>query len=288
MLKTILKNILWGFKLLVIALLLAVFLRVFCFSSYKIPSYSMLPAITGGDYILVNKWILGPRLYKSFDFSDGKNVETRRLKGLRNVKRNDVLVFNFPYKGDWETIRFDSHVFYVKRCVAIPGDTFYIEKGIYKVKNIPDTLGCYQNQIDNWARFQKTGSDPVDETFPFDDAFHWTVLDFGPLYIPAKGDRLTIDTLNIKLYKNLITYETAKNIVLKDGRVYLGEEALTAYTFQKNYYFMTGDYVFDSRDSRYWGMLPEEYIVGKAAIIWKSENPETKKFNWKRFLKRIQ
>lgn len=247
----------------------------------------MLPAITGGDYILVNKWIVGPRLYKSFDFSNGKKVETMRLKGLRKVKRNDILVFNFPYKDDWNTIKFDPNTFYIKRCVAIPGDTFYIEKGIYKVKNFPDILGSYQNQSDNQIRLNKTNN-PVDESFPYDKAFNWTILDFGPLYIPGKGNRLSIDTLNIKLYKNLITYETGENIVIKDKQVYLGNTILSFYTFQQNYYFMTGDYVFDSRDSRYWGLLPEDHIIGKATTIWQSREPETNKFCWNRFLKKIK
>lgn len=278
----------FGIKLIGMAVLLALFLRIFCFSSYKIPSYSMLPTITGGDYILVNKWILGPRLYKSFDFSNDQKIETYRLKGLRKVKRNDVLVFNFPYGEDWNTMKFNRKAYYLKRCVAIPGDTFYIERGIYKVKNISDTLGCYQNQSDNWKRFNKENSDPVDESFPFDRAYNWTVLDFGPLYIPKKDKQIAIDTLNIKLYRNLISYETGKNITIKNEKVYLDKQILSNYTFQMNYYFMTGDYVFDSCDSRYWGLVPEDHIVGKAIIIRQSKDPETKKFRWDRFLKEIK
>lgn len=288
MMKRFFKNTLYVFKLLLLGVALAVFLKVFCFSTFKISSYSMLPTFTGGDHILVNKWILGPRLYKSLDFSDGKKVETYRVKGLRKVKRNDVLVFNSAYKNDWNTIVFNLNEFYVKRCIAVPGDTFYIEKGIHKLKNSPDTLGYYPYQASNWIRFNKEGSAPADGSFPNDKAFGWTILDFGPLYIPGEGDVLTIDTLNIKLYSALIRYETDKKISIKDGEVYLGDGILSSYQFQMNYYFMAGDHVFDSRDSRYWGLVPEDHIVGKVTTIWQSRDPETKKFRWDRFLKPVK
>ena len=281
------RKVILGIKLITIVVALVIFLRVFCFSSYVIPSYSMYPNLIDGDHIVVNKWLLGVRLYKSFDFSKGTKTRTLRLKGLKKVNRNDVLVFNFPYKEGYEKIKFTPNVFYVKRCIAVPGDAFYIENGIYKVRNIQSTLGCYQNQTDNWIRFNKEGSGSVDIAFPHDKTYNWTILDFGPLYIPGKGDQLKIDTLNVKLYRNLISYETGNDISIKEEKVYLGDEILTSYTFSQNYYFMAGDYVFDSQDSRYWGLLPEDHIVGKATIIWNSMESETKKFRWNRFLKSI-
>jgi signal peptidase I len=269
------------------AIVLAIMMRVFIFSSFKIPSYSMSPALDAGDYILVNKLVLGGRIYKNFDFRKGGKVETKRLWGFREVKRNDVLVFNFPYRDDWVNMDFNFNVFYVKRCVAIPGDTFYIENGIYKVKNCSDTLGCYPNQAENYQRFARDTGRIVDECFPFDGEYNWTVLNFGPLYVPGKGSTLAIDAQNIKLYRNLIVYETELPITVKNDTVYIDDEILRTYTFRKNYYFMAGDWTFDSRDSRYWGLLPEDHIVGKAAVIWKSEDMNTGKFRWERFLKTI-
>jgi len=144
-LKSILRNLWFAVKLIGIAIVLAIYLRVFVFDSFKIPSPSMESAIIAGDFILVNKLVLGARVYKNFDFMKGGKVETKRLWGWREIRRNDVLVFNFPY-SDWGKLDFDFNVFYVKRCVAIPGDTFYIDNGIYKVKNCSDTLGCYESQ----------------------------------------------------------------------------------------------------------------------------------------------
>jgi signal peptidase I len=284
--KSFFKDLRFCLKILGIAILLAIILRLFVFSSFKIPTPSMEPAIIPGDYILVNKLAYGARIPRNLQFMQGGAFETFRVKGFSKVKRNDVIVFNFPYP-DWNKLGWDLNLFYLKRCVALPGDTFYIEDGIYKVKNCPDTLGCYPNQLSNQKRLSEN-KENAERCFPFDEAYNWTVLNFGPLYIPRKGDRLAIDSKNILLYRNLIVYETGKELTVKQDTVYWGGAILRDYVFQQNYYFMTGDYVFDSRDSRYWGLLPEDHIVGKAAIIWQSKDMDTDKRRWERTLKRIR
>ena len=127
--KRILSDFLWFFKVALIAILLATFLRVFVLASFSIPTLSMYPTIMDGDNIMVNKLIPGPRLFKSWGFLNGTDFSMRRLKGWREVKRNDILVFNYPY-SNWGTIGLDLNLFYAKRCVAIPGDTFYIDNGM--------------------------------------------------------------------------------------------------------------------------------------------------------------
>ncbi len=285
-LKSIFKNLWFTVKIIGIAIVLAVCLRIFIFDSFKIPSISMAPTVVAGDHILVNKLTLGPRIYKNFDFMKGGKVETKWLWGWRKIRRNDVLVFNFPY-SNWDKLDFDLNVFYVKRCVAIPGDTFYIDNGIYRVKNSHDILGCYENQW-QFTGISPTKIDPILwHCFPHDTVYDWNVRRFGPLYVPHKGDTLQVDINNIKLYRNLIRYETGKEIIIQGDTVYLNNDILQHYVFSKNYYFMAGDWVFDSNDSRYWGLLPEDHIVGKAAIIWKSEDLRTGKYKWKRFFKAI-
>jgi signal peptidase I len=238
--KSFFKDLLFGIKVFGIAILLALVLRLFVFSSFKIPTPSMEPAIIPGDYILVNKLAYGARIPKNLKFMKGGEFETFRVKGFSKVKRNDVIVFNFPYT-DWGKLGWDLNVYYVKRCVALPGDT----------------------------------------------AYNWNVKSFGPLYVPRQNDTVAIDSKIVKLYWNLIRYESGKELSLQNDTVYLGEERLQSYVFQQNYYFMTGDLTFDSRDSRYWGLLPEDHIVGKAAIIWQSKDMNTGKRKWERFLKTI-
>lgn len=286
--KRLLKWFYQSLLVLLAIIILTTFLRVFIFSTFSIPTPSMEPTIKIGDHIIVNKLIPGPRLIKNlFSLQEGKNPDIMRLDGYRSIKRNDILVFNFPY-SEWGHLSLDLGSHYVKRCVAIPGDTFYIKDGIYKVRNVSDTLGNYINQL----RFSNIPSESillhVYNCFPHDREYAWTVKNFGPLYVPAQGDTISLDTLNIKLYRNLITYETKREISLRSGQIILEDSIISKYIFQKNYYFMAGDYVFDSQDSRYWGLLPEDHIIGKVAYIWKSKDPSTGKYRFDRFLKSVE
>lgn len=282
--SSFLRHLRFALKILLGGILFAVVLRVFIMSSCRVPSWSMAPAVLGGDHVLVSKLTPGARI--NCADNPGKDGVTR-LWGIGKVKRNDVLVFNFPYSGS-RKLGFDPALYYMKRCVAIPGDTFFIEDGIYKVKGCKDTLGNFRAQ----KRFAKSGknraSRHTSRCFPYDARYNWTESWFGPLYIPRKGDEIAIDTMNIILYCKLIDYETGKETYVRNEEVYLGDSPLKKYVFRKNYYFMAGDLAADSRDSRYWGLLPEDHIMGKAVLIWKSQDMKTGKYKWDRFLKRVK
>ena len=275
-------------KVVCFSILFFVFLRIFVFSFFKVPTSSMVPTIMPYDQIVVNKLILGPRLFNFWNFKDKNKITYKRLKGIRKVKRNDVLVFNLPYEADRENLIFNLDIFFVKRCVAIPGDVFYIKNGIYRIKNNLDTLGCYSYQKEFAQRNTKSIRTDYFKCFPYDAIHRWNVMNFGPIFIPGKGDRLRINSHNIKLYKGLIQYETKIEISINGDRIYIGDRILKDYTFTKDYYFMAGDYSAHSFDSRYWGLLPEDHIVGKAVLIWKSEDKVADKFRWGRFLKLIK
>ena len=93
---------------------------------------------------------------------------------------------------------------------------------------------------------------------------------------------------NYLLYKKVIEWEQQGELSYQDSVVYLNQEPISTYRFRKNYYFMGGDNGVNSQDSRYWGLLPEEYIVGKVWKIWKSIDPYTDEFRWDRFLKTVK
>jgi signal peptidase I len=267
--------------------LLAFILRLFFIASFKIPTESMQPTVLAGDFVLVSKLTPGPRFITNFfSLKNGENPKILRLKGLHTIRRNDILVFNSPYPN-CENLQFDLNLYYLKRSVAIPGDTFYIENGFYRVKNCFDTLGCIRNQkglslqtpvnhFINWHHF------PVKV-----QQFEWNVKNFGPLYLPKAGDCLIIDTSNYLLYQRLIEYEVNKTVSIHNETVFIGDSAIIGYTFKLNYYFVAGDNVFSSFDSRYWGLLPEDQIVGKAIIVWKSIDIKTKKIRWNRIFKKL-
>jgi signal peptidase I len=263
--------------------------QVLLFASFRIPTDSMQPGLTGGDYAMVWKPTLGARLFNLFNAIEGKKVGIYRLPGWRKVRRNDVLVFHFPYPHRSDSIGMHMLKYYVKRCVALPGDTFRIDGGIYRVSGVTDTLGIYHRQVEMSGIDNSVFPPNIFRCFPYDSVHGWNLKYFGPLYVPRRGDKVTMDVRNTILYASLIAYETGKQIEIgSNSLVYLDGERLYSYTFVKNYYFMAGDWVFDSRDSRYWGLLPDDLIVGRAAFIWKSIDTRTGKFRWERFLKGIR
>ena len=253
-------------------------LQVFLFSSFKIPSDSMEPELTIGDNILVLKPTIGPRVFNLFASMRNEQTEIYRIPGIKKIQRNDILVFNFPHP---------MHIlkYYIKRCVGLPSDTLSIQNGFFHVKGIETSLGNMesQNKIATTEQFE----DGIFHSFPFDSIISWNIKDFGPLYIPGKGDSITLNQTNCRLYRKLIEWEQQGSLQYKDSSIFLNGTPINGYRFQKNYYFMAGDNGMNSQDSRYWGLLPEEYIVGKAWIIWKSVDPYTDKFRWNRFLKVI-
>jgi signal peptidase I len=246
----------------------------------------MSPTLIPGDFVFVNKMIPGPRIFRSWDFLKNGDFSMKRLKGYRKIRRNEVIVFNYPYSNPHK-LELDFNVFYAKRCVAVPGDTFFIDNGIYRIKNVADTLGHYGNQKQVSETPDKKFRSGIFNCFPYSEHYKWNIKNFGPLYIPGENDTVTVDTVNICLYQKLIEYETQQPVYIRDGQVFIGNKHITEYAFQQNYYFMAGDLARDSRDSRYWGLLPEDHIVGKAFIIWKSKNRETGKWQWNRFFNRL-
>ena len=277
--------------LIVVAIVLATAMRVFLFTSIiKIPSGSMEPAVMAGDFIIASKQTPGPRVFEDLrQFRIDGKVRTKRFKGVRKVHRNDILVFNFPYSGSWSRIDMDLGVLYLKRCVALPGDTFFIENGMYKVKNVSDSLGCVFRQRELSQKSRSDFSEMTWLCFPFGTThYQWNIKDFGPLYVPASGVSIPLNSLNCLLYRRPIEYETDQKLSVQDGMVYLGNEKINDYTFQMNYYFMAGDNIFDSQDSRYWGLLPEDCIIGKASFVWRSKDLNTGKIRWNRFFKKIR
>ena len=116
-------------------------LQTTCFTTFTIPSDSMAPTLQAGDRILVNKWIMGTRIFNIWDALEGKEVKIHRLPGVGKVKRNDVLVFNFPYPAKQDSLAMDVMLYYVKRCIALPGDTLEIRNGFYRIRGIEEKLG---------------------------------------------------------------------------------------------------------------------------------------------------
>jgi signal peptidase I len=155
------------------------------------------------------------------------------------------------------------------------------------------------NQFDmllTWAAHQKMLSSGLAKSivpdidsdlsvYPYVDSYKWSRDNYGPLWIPAKGATLTLTAQNYPLYERAIRVYEGNDFAMKDGKFYLNGQPVTQYTFKMNYYWMMGDNRHGSQDSRYWGFVPEDHVVGEAWMIWMSWD---KGVRWRRLFQKIK
>ena len=255
-----------------------------------------------GDYIFVNKLAFGSRLPitpLSVHFGDERHflnwiqIPYLRLPAYTNVSLNDILVFNLPTD---DFLPIDEKKEYVKRCVGLPGDTISITRSNVYInqKLIPDL----KNQV-NWYSIKTFSSNEIQEVFMsvldidsisknnpshivekkaiFEDNYSpsffphapqikWNPDNFGPLHIPKKNQTISLNEKSILLYQYVIEKYEGSKLTFKNDSIFLNGKSATSYTFKMNYYFVLGDNRYNSIDSRFWGLLPEDHIIGKVAF----------------------
>ena len=227
--------------------------RIFIAERFIIPSESMSPTLEPGDKVWVNKLLYGARIYKSFDFEDHAPLKCFRMPGLRKIRSGDVICFNYPLGYDkWTKIEFKINYVYCKRVVGTPGDTIGIKDGITWNSNYNGIIGVQDNQL----AIQNTPDSILWRTkfmatMPFTKPM-WTMKNFGPLYVPEKGVTIELDSVGRAIYGPVIEYETGS----------WPDNEVCSHTFRHDYYFAFGDNCLDSNDSRYWGFIPEDFIIG--------------------------
>ena len=355
---------------LVVAMLCSFTIKVLFLETYKIPTPSMEETLLAGDYIFVSKLAYGPRLPETplaipfyhnklpsgrKSYSERIQKPYRRLKGFSRVKREDIIVFNFP-EGDTMIVQYpgqnyyslvrqygreyllsqfdiithpvDKRENYIKRCIALPGDTLQIAEGKVMVNGIirpelplqkfkyyvttrgeplPDSLLISLNILKNSVSYNPVNSlyvlyltrekveslrsfpgvrsisryrEPTlsfqnQEIFPHSDFFRWTGDNFGPVRVPARGDTIQLDFLNLPVYKRIIDTYEGNDLSIVDGVININGEPATSYIIEMDYYFVMGDNYHNSADSRYWGFVPEDHLLGKAVVVLFSVKPDT-------------
>ena len=123
-----------------------VFVQVFLLASFRIPSDSMEPELTEGDFVAVWKPTLGARLFDLNATLRLEQTEIHRMPGFRKAKRGDVLVFNFPHPNGWDKVEMHILKYYIKRCIGLPGDTLSIRNGKFQINGMAEPIGNTDSQ----------------------------------------------------------------------------------------------------------------------------------------------
>ena len=234
-----------------------------------VPTPSMENTILSGDRLLINKFIFGPSTPTYIPFT---NIELPcyRFPSIREPERGEILVFRFP--GELDQLKDNEIEFWVKRCVGLPGDTLEIKNKVIFVngKKIPiPTFVKY--------KIQQIKTKRVDNNNIFPQSSLWNEDNYGPIVIPQKGDIINLNAENIFKWKTLIERELNKRTVkiIRDT-IFINDKECCSYKVKNDYYFMVGDNRDNSWDSRHWGFLARNNIVGKPIIIfwsWNSDIP---------------
>jgi len=343
---------------IVFAVIAATIVHTYFMQPFTIPTSSLEKSLYIGDFLFVSKFHYGARtpgtavsfpmvhdtipLVKVKSYTNKPQLPMFRLPGFETIKRNDVVVFNWPtdtvlyfgYSGNKKYIKpIDKKSNYVKRAVGVAGDSLQIIDGKVHINSNPlklperaDLQHSYIAQVDknlntqvlrdryevtdgfeildrdsglirivslsesNYARFSKSpfvkkinryiaskeDTQPDKRIFPNAVKRNWNIDNFGPIYIPEAGKTVKIDNNSIDFYKRIIeVYEGSEmgienKITFNGTQVLLNGEPLTEYSFKQNYYWMMGDNRHNSEDSRFWGYVPENHVLGKPVFIWLS------------------
>ena len=240
--------------------------RAFVADRFVIKGESMEPTLHTGEGVWVNKLLMGARIYTKFDFEDSPELHCFRMPGLRKLRVGDIAVFNYPYGRGGDTIAFKINYVYCKRCWGTPGDTVRIVDGRLETETA-ETVARHPSHGSNLfsslaQRMQQTPDSVLLRMRMLragqfaGERDNWTTKDFGPIVVPRKGMTIALDSINRKHYERVIRWETGVTV----GEITHSNSK--NYTFRQDWYFFVGDNVTNSRDSRFFGFVPADFVIG--------------------------
>jgi signal peptidase I len=264
--KTPLQRFLEFMKNLFFAAIAALLIKTFLIETSRVPTGSMEKTIMVGDFLLVNKFIFGSSSPRTIPFTNVV-LPYFQLPAVREPEAGDIVVFEYP--GDRDVLFPTQIDNYVKRCIGVPGDTISI---VNKV--------VFVNGNEAWRPpnilYLNPYTTPEEVTNPriFPKGAQFNEDNYGPIVIPKKGTVIPLSVENIEEWRTIIDREFGRRVVtVENGIILIDGNPVNNYTMQKDYYFMMGDNRDDSADSRFWGFVPRDKIVGLAFLIYWSWDP---------------
>ncbi len=298
------------------AIAVVLLLRGFAFTSCLIPSTGMENSLFQGERILVNKWSYGLRVPLMSLFSYHRWCE-------RSVRQQDVVVFNNPAAIGQPTI--DRREIYISRCIGTPGDTLLVDS-LFSVSSPeaqfnPDKKRLYSYPATKEQliiSLMQTLSITNDGLMGSNDSTHvrsfsryeyylleqaisdqnWiqpltekSEKELKPLIVPGKGKALRVYPWNITLLRNTLVMHEGKQAEIKNDTLYIDGKPTQHCFFTKDYYWMASNNSVNLSDSRLFGFVPQDHIIGKASLIWFSKEKGTGIFDgyrWNRFFQSVK
>jgi signal peptidase I len=235
----------------------------FVMASFKVPTGSMENTVKVGDFLFVNKFIYGGTTPYSIPLTSIR-IPHLRAPGLRDIRRGDVIVFDWP--GGRDQVEKPQQMYYLKRCVALPGDTIRIDRRIVYINGQKQTEPPHGKHL----RPESVPAGYVNPNiFPRQSDFNED--NYGPVMVPRKGSTIILNAENFSAWEVFIRREGhsasfINGIILIDGR------PADRYVVERDYVFAMGDNRDDSLDSRFWGFVPVQDVVGAPMMVFWSWN----------------
>jgi signal peptidase I len=254
---TLWETIVSWIKTIVSSLLIVMVINGLLIASFVVPTGSMENEVLAGDFLFVNKFIYGGSSPQTIPFFNTP-LPYFRLPGLRDPERNDVIVFIYP--GDRNESEPADFQYYLKRCVAVAGDTLQV------INSVVHLNGVAQPFPPN-AQLIPKPIDPNDHLMTFPENAGYTRDNWGPMRVPKEGDVIPLNDSTFNMWRVFVlreghTLERNGDMILLDGK------PVTSYKVQRDYVFGMGDNRNNSEDSRYWGFIPVENVVGTPLMVY--------------------
>ncbi|MCX7797736.1 MAG: signal peptidase I [Melioribacter sp.] len=259
--KTPTQKFLEFIKNLFIAALAALLIKTFLIETSRVPTGSMEKTILIGDFLFVNKFIYGSTSPRTIPFTN-ITLPYFQLPPIREPKRYDIVVFEYP--GDRDELKPVEINNYVKRCIGLPGDTIEIVDKVVFINGKEAWIPPHIQYLNPYVTPKGVANPRI---FPKGSNFNED--NYGPIVVPKKGDVIPLNVETVEKWRTIIDREFGRRVVSVQGdQVYIDGKPVNSYTLKKDYYFMLGDNRDDSADSRFWGFVPRDKIVGQAFLIY--------------------